>query len=659
MTTGSARVVPSSLQPRPTVPSIRGAVHHLFRVPRPRVCRDVLLLVPSFLQHIPALSLFISSILAHVADLGAASLRVLLGDDAASREALEAALAYPALPLAPSEYRPIAPGRAGSTWTSRRLEVGYATLSEVLAPHNLSYSFELLDERCKSRIHRKCADDARGVYGAPAAHNKFLLQFIKKLHGALHFRGYQHVLILDSEGLVLSGPVSLRALVRAHSGGDVAVSSEGGGPPDASTHGRDAPMEIVPQLMFTVVQPELFTGSDTIGRPDPLKLRRVSEACRYLLGLPTALSMRQAPPSPASPESGAAPRAEAGAGSVASSAASSVAWSSAILGRERAAVAWGYQGWIWRRTEVASLFQRVQAEHKEPLLSVASRLFEHSRCYEATLYWEHVANPPGAGPSASPSALDDHGSRGADEASSNGTHAYASRTIEEQHRALDATAGESGEDELLTLPATLGQQSRLFITRSKSAAGGEGGAYHIRHAHAHARGAAATRTRPLREGASALRVVSSQSLLHFLNGTCAYLPTWPTNLEFFSAFLLVPQVRLTRHRHGLGCEQARHLHVSHYSRAPHLPFSIAAAHLLRHPLGATQPRAALDALSRWITHHGVAFLRIPDLAEVRSAAYRDSIGVPGYHSGQVSPPSLGPRILTHRAVPFGTPPCSL
>ena len=46
------------------------------------MCRDVLLLVPSFLHHIPALSLFITSILAHVAGVGAASLRVLLGGSA-------------------------------------------------------------------------------------------------------------------------------------------------------------------------------------------------------------------------------------------------------------------------------------------------------------------------------------------------------------------------------------------------------------------------------------------------------------------------------------------------------------------------------------------------------------------------------------------------
>ena len=69
-------------QPRPPpAVVVRDAEKRMSRAHSPRVCRELLLLVPSFLQHVPALSLFVRSMLVHVADLGSASLRIVLGDD--------------------------------------------------------------------------------------------------------------------------------------------------------------------------------------------------------------------------------------------------------------------------------------------------------------------------------------------------------------------------------------------------------------------------------------------------------------------------------------------------------------------------------------------------------------------------------------------------
>ena len=49
-----------------------------------------------------------------------------------------------------------------------------------------------------------------------------------------------------------------------------------------------------------------------------------------------------------------------------------------------------------------------------------------------------------------------------------------------------------------------------------------------------------------------------------------------------------------------------------------------------------QPAAALRALSAWIERTGVRSVRVPSLGELRGTLYRESIGIPGYHSKEVS-----------------------
>ena len=49
-----------------------------------------------------------------------------------------------------------------------------------------------------------------------------------------------------------------------------------------------------------------------------------------------------------------------------------------------------------------------------------------------------------------------------------------------------------------------------------------------------------------------------------------------------------------------------------------------------------QPAAALRALSAWIAHNGVRSVRIPHLENLRGSLYREAIGIPGYHSKEVS-----------------------
>ena len=65
------------------------AIH---RAATTRVSRPLLLLVPSYLQHLKAFLLLLESLLGHVSDLHAASLRVVLGDDARTARAFEEAV---------------------------------------------------------------------------------------------------------------------------------------------------------------------------------------------------------------------------------------------------------------------------------------------------------------------------------------------------------------------------------------------------------------------------------------------------------------------------------------------------------------------------------------------------------------------------------------
>ena len=552
------------------------------RAHSPRVCRELLLLVPSWLQHIPALSLFVRSMLVHVADLGSASLRIVLGDDLVSRYALERALSYPSLPVLQGGQRS---GRA-----SDRLEVGIVTLDEVLALHNLSYAFVPNDERCIKEVHRKCAFDPRGVYGARASENKFLYQFIKKMYGVLYFHGYREAVILDSEGLVLGGPVSLRALVRAHGGGSGGDGSSGDGSMDgAPPHS---------QLVFSSHQQEPFMGGvSATSKYDPLKLRRMSEACRYLLGLPSALSIarRRAddcgfagmseakcrargcvwdPPSRIQEQAGQPwcrlPGKQFGQqsgrpfGQQQHAAATdpvpwnaTARWSLSRLGQPHA-VAWGYQGWVWRRSTVVSLFSRVQRAHGgTSLLAAASRIFEHDRCYEATLYWEHVANPPteeeeegravgGEQKDAAETvaATAPHAGRGSD--------AGRGSARRGERRSLDV-AVDREEVELRLHTEAVAARKRSSSSSSSSSysermVGAEGRARAPPVASAGGRwgpggGSSHRLNLPDRTSSHApMRIISPASLIHFLNGTCVYLPVWPTRLEFFSAFLIVPQV---------------------------------------------------------------------------------------------------------------------
>ena len=252
------------------------------------------------------------------------------------------------------------------------------------------------------------------------------------------------------------------------------------------------------------------------------------------------------------------------------------AWSAPILTQPHA-IAWGYQGWLWQPRQVHSLFARVESAHRgESLLDVASRVFQKTRCYEAMMYWEHVANPHEEAPPQVEAADEQQPPQ---------------QQPRDVQRALDA-ASDGEERELIIIPQPppvrhARARKDIHVSRTprvivRSLADGmymehrpndegQGGGHHggglqggTHHGGGHPGSDSAVQI---------LRVVSPISLIRVLNGTCAYLPVWPTSLEFFTSLLVTPQ-----------------------------------------------PMATLEALARWITHHGVSFLRVPDLSQVRSTS---------------------------------------
>ena len=179
------------------------------------------------------------------------------------------------------------------------------------------------------------------------------------------------------------------------------------------------------------------------------------------------------------------------------------------------------------------------------------------------MYWEHVANPQVAAvdePSPQVEAAD---------------RQPPQQQASDAQRALDAASdGEEYEIILLPQPPPLVKGNRVSRTPRTIVRSQADGVYtEQRPSDEDQVSARQGRARGPDSAVEVLRMVSPISLIRALNGTCAYLPVWPTSLEFFTSLLVTPQ-----------------------------------------------PMAALEALARWITHHGVSFLRVPDLSQVRSTS---------------------------------------
>ena len=94
---------------------------------------------------------------------------------------------------------------------------------------------------------------------------------------------------------------------------------------------------------------------------------------------------------------------------------------------------------------------------------------------------------------------------------------------------------------------------------------------------------------PLLPTSTSYRVVSVEMFERALEGTCAYVPVPMRTLEFFTGLLVVQQ-----------------------------------------------PKAALAAMTQFIRHHRIGFVRVLDVRYISVAGYRSSIGWPGYSSNDAS-----------------------
>ena len=305
--------------------------------PSRHITRPWLLLIATYPGHFDLVLNLCRSMAAHATDSGSVSVRFIVGDDE-EVDGLYATLQGEDVDMN---------GGCGGGVNSSLLDVQAISIAQVAAPFDNDVPTLKKGFVCESQKLGKFP-------GCPPQGNKFLFQFLKKVLAARFFIGSRMILVLDSETEALARPFSFTALFHEHARRPIAfLSAE-------------------PER-----QVEHCSCSALLGMDDPMAAAP--------LAIPRDCTAEDQPGGTARADAAAAPSAWSPAKCLA---ASSQERTSSYRRGWHSRTPWGYFGWFWTHSQVRSMIEHIETQHRMPFVNATSRVFfDRGRCFAPTLYW--------------------------------------------------------------------------------------------------------------------------------------------------------------------------------------------------------------------------------------------------------------------------------
>lgn len=315
-------------------------------------CRSLLLLVPTYEGDFGITSRLFSSVLEHVTDLEALSVRFVLGNEPEAEQLLQLLSgrkdAERRLQTCPS--------------SSSSLQLGAATLPAMMDHFGEGCAGTEVDNRTFNVCYQ-LSQEARAAAARswrPAQRWKINYQLAKKLYGARYFL-YETLLLLDSDSVFL-GPTSIERIFANYAQSPLVMTS---------AYPRD--VKVARSCLATLLNAD---DGETVF-PNATPWRGMKGMSYY--------SMIEAVQNP-----------------------------KPLLHPLAPFVApWGTQGWFWRRATVDALFEHVRRRHGVGVLERTMQIsmisgewpdadgakpgYTPSQCFEPMLYWSFTLLPQSAG----------------------------------------------------------------------------------------------------------------------------------------------------------------------------------------------------------------------------------------------------------------------
>lgn len=291
-----------------------------------RRCRDYLLLVPSYAAHLPLCSNLMRSLQKHTSGHELVSVRIVVGMlPPESTPAMRPPVSLRSSILQEeARFQQLAKPPSSKMTRREQLDVGVVRLDTIFDFFGWSYP---------GGWYANLQHDSRGrEVGAAPRHNKYLYQFLKKTLGALYFV-YEETLIVDSDSFFLPS--------------------------------------LTPSPKWNIVERLFRTRANAAGSPRLVFMTTNNSrwndgmwrtGCLQMLGATSESPLENSSAGPLEPDTGRPVR------------------------EPPVLAPWGYAEWLWRRTTVDRLVRYVEWRHNATFLQVAEATFNHSRCFENSLY---------------------------------------------------------------------------------------------------------------------------------------------------------------------------------------------------------------------------------------------------------------------------------